>query len=256
MPVLETMADQAAEGCLVKPLFYQWVMDPSVPIDFQFRVQRPVQRVPDGWFHASKHPGASARELYLYLAHPERHVPEAMSFQALMAVMFGTLSHAVIERFLSYMGVAVPLPEGDCPACGRQYLPKGRRQTADYRYCEEHGAVHLPTLSRCHLDSILDFGDGNRTGFDFKSIYPLGLKGLKDMDERAFRDKHPGYWAQMQECMRLTGLRRYIVFFLTMGSPWDTREFHFDFDPVFAAETERKYLDVISCRDRGVEIVA
>lgn len=255
MPVLSTMAEQAAIGCLVKPLFYQWVMDPAVPIDFTFRVQRPAPRQPDGWFHASQHPLATGKELYQWLARPERYQPEQMSYPALMSVMFGSLSHAVVERFLDYMGVAVPLPEGDCPACHRPYLQKGRRQTADYRYCEEHGGAHEPTMSRCHLDSILDFGDGPR-GFDFKSIYQFGLKGVPDMNAAAFREKWPGYWAQMQECMRLTGLRRYIVFFLTLGNPWETREFHFDFDPDFAAATEKKYLDVISCVRRGVEIIA
>lgn len=254
MPVLTTMAEQAAVGCLVKPLFHQWVMDPAVPIDFTFRVQRPAPRQPDGWFHASQHPLATTKELYQWLARPERYKPEVMGYPALMSVMFGSLSHAVIERFLDYMGVAVPLPEGDCPACGRPYLSKGKRQTRDYRYCEEHGGADLETMSRCHLDSVLDFGDGQR-GFDFKSIYQFGLKGVPDMNAAAFREKWPGYWAQMQECMRMTGLRRYIVFFLTLGNPWDTREFHFDFDPEFAGATRQKYLNVISHWQRGVEIV-
>jgi hypothetical protein len=261
VPVLSTMADQAADGCLVKPLFYQWVMDPTIPLDFTFRVQRPMPRKPDGWFHASQHPLATPRELWQWLARPAGGLPEVMDYKSLMSVMFGSLSHAVVERFLAYMGVTVPLPEGDCPACGRPYLR--RRQTADYRYCEEHGASHPGTRARCHLDSILDFRDGvGRRGFDFKTIYPMGFNGskakeaIRDMDAAQFRERWPGYWAQMQECMRLTGLREYIVFFLTLGNPWDTREFHFSFDPEFAAKTEEKYRGVISCWERGVEVIA
>ena len=75
------------------------------------------------------------------------------------------------------------------------------------------------------------------------------------MDLDCFREKWPGYWAQGQECMRLSGLRRYIFLFMTMGFPWETREFHFDFDPGFAMATEQKYLDVISHLERGVPIV-
>ena len=262
MPVLTTMSEQAAEGCLVKPLFYQWVMDPQVNIDLTFRVQRPVRRRPDGWFHASQHPLATPRQLWQWMARPERHEREVMDYTSLMSVMFGSLSHAVIERFLADMGVAVPLPEGDCPACGRPYLPRGRRQTADYRYCEEHGAADQETRSRCHMDSVLDFRDGmGQRGFDFKSIYSMGFRGTKakpairDMDADQFREWKPGYFAQMQECMRLTGLRHYIVFFLTLGNPWDTREFHFDYDPEFAARTREKYLGVLSCIERGLEII-
>jgi hypothetical protein len=238
-------------------------MDPRVDIDFTFRVQRPRHRKPDGWFHASQHPLATPKELWAWLAQPPGAMPEVMDYKSLMSVMFGGLSHAVIERFLDYMGVAVPLPGGDCPACGRPYLQRGRRQTADYRYCEEHGAVHPATLARCHLDSVLDFRDGEGLrGFEFKSIYPMGFKGTKakpairDMDAAQFREWRPGYWAQVQECMRLTGLRKYIVFFLTLGNPWEAREFHLDFDPGFAAETEKKYRGVISCWERGLEVVA
>jgi hypothetical protein len=43
---------------------------------------------------------------------------------------------------------------------------------------------------------------------------------------------------------------------MTLGSPWETREFHLDFDHEFAVETEAKYLRVISHLERGVPIVA
>lgn len=254
MPVFDGVAEYAAQGCLVKPLFHQYFQDPAIKMEFDLRVSRPLPRPPDGWFHASQHPMASERDLYRWLTTPpERYAGEQMDYRSLMSVMFGSLGHAVIEAFLDYAGVAVPLPEGDCPACGRPYKP--RRARWSEKYCDEHGGAHLPTRSRCHLDSVLDFGSGQRWGFDFKTIHQFGLKGVHDMNEEAFKAKWPNYWGQMQECMRLTGLRKYIVFFLTLGNPWDTREFHFDFDPEFAAATEKKYRYVLDCVERGVAIL-
>ena len=249
MPTLDKISAMAAQGCLVKPLFYQWVMAAD-SVSLNLLVERPVQREPDGWFHASSHPMATPRELWLWLA--GRTVPEERGYTFLMAVMFGSLAHAPVEAFLDWMNVSEPLPEGACPACGKPRRPLRARPSR--AYCTEHGFAHPETRARCHLDAILSFG-GERYGFDLKTIYALGLRGVKDMDLEVFRAKWPGYWAQMQECMRLSGLRQYIVLFLTMGSPWELREYHIPFDPAFAAATEKKYRGVIDCWERGAEVL-
>lgn len=261
MPNFRTMAQYAADGCLVKPLFNQFVLDPASTTKLNLLVERPLPRQPDGWFHASQHPLMSERQLYLWMtgALPE----EPMDYKSLMSVMFGTLAHAINEAFLDWMGVSVPLPPGDCPACGRPRRKVRARPSS--RYCTEHGAVDWETRSRCHLDAILKFGAGPLTwdadlsdahGYDFKTIYPMGLSKIPDMDLGAFTEKWPHYYAQMQECMRIKGLSRYIVFFMTLGNPWDTREFHIPFDPAFAAATEEKYRAVLSHVERQVPILA
>lgn len=267
MPKFDTIARYAAEGCLVKPLFHQFIQDPSSTTKLNLLVERPVPRQPDGWFHASQHPLMGERELYLWMTGQSE--PEEMDYKSLMSVMFGTLMHAVNEAFLDWMGVSVPLPPGDCPACGRPR--RALRARPSSRYCTEHGAVHEPTRARCHLDAILEFSGRKLTwdmdlsdawGYDFKTIYPMGFRATKerpairDMDAAQFRERWPHYWAQMQECMRIKGLSRYIVFFLTQGFPWDTREFHIPFDPKFAAETYEKYMAVLSHVERQVPIVA
>jgi len=254
MPTLmRGVADMAAEGCLVKPVMYQFFQDPEVDFEFNLHLKRSGNRAPDGWFHASTHPLATPRDLYLYLTAPEKLPPRRMDYAGWMATTMGTVTHGVIEAALDRMGIAVPLPGGDCPACGKPYRPRRARQSA--RWCMEHGAADERTRARCHLDSILTFGSRGIYGFDYKSIRPYGLKGVRDMDEDAFREKWPGYWAQMQECMRLRRLDRYIVYFMEQGTPWDTREFHLEFDAAFAAKTEAKYLEVLDCVARGVEIL-
>jgi hypothetical protein len=259
MPTLtKGIAEFAAEGCLVKPLFHQFVMDAAVAVPLNLLVERPVHRGPDQWFHASQHPLATDRELWLWLE--GRTQGEEMGYVSLMSVVFGSMAHAWNEAFLDWLGASEPLPPGDCPACGRPR--RALRARPSSRYCTEHGFAHLPTRARCHMDSILRFG-GERYGYDFKTYgNRWGFKATKsrdaiqDMNTAQFREEWPGYWAQMQECMRLSGLRQYIVFFLTMGNPWDTREFHIPFDPGFAMETDKKYRRVIDCWERGVEIVA
>jgi len=256
VPHLTRLAEMSARGTLVKPLLHQFVMDPKADVPLNLLVQRPMPRQPDGRFHASQHPLMDEFELYLWMTGqlPDDDTFDESSFNVRMAVMFGSLAHAVIEAFLAWTGKAVPLPQGTCVNCGRPYRPL-RARPDPVKYCTEFGFVHPATRSGAHLDAILDFGDG-LTGFDFKTIWPLGLKGVRDMDTDEFREKWPKYWAQGQECMRLSGLRRYIFLFMTMGSPWETREFHLDFDHEFAVATEQKYLRVISHLERGIPIVA
>jgi hypothetical protein len=251
VPNLRKLAEIAATGTLVKPLLHQFAMSDDVA-SISIRVDRPVTRQHDGWFHASQHPLLTDYELYQWMTRTSE--PEDMSYTARMSVMFGSCAHGIIEAFLAWARIAEPLPQGECPACERLYRPL-RARPSD-RYCTEHGFASNRTRARCHLDSILGFGDGDRRGFDFKTIHQFGLKGVRDMDLAAFRDKWPGYWAQGQECMRLSGLRNYIFLFMTLGNPWETREFHVPFDPAFAVATEEKYLAVLSHLERGVPIVA
>lgn len=255
MPRITRLAEMSARGTLVKPLLHSFVMDPRADVPLNLLVQRPMPRQPDGRFHASQHPLMEEYELYLWMTgrYEDKDGFDESAYTVRMAVMFGSLAHAVIEAFLAWTGKALPLPAGDCVNCGRPY--RALRARPSLRYCTEFGFTHPETRSSAHLDAILDFGDGG-TGFDFKTIWPLGLKGVRDMDTAQFREKWPKYWAQAQECMRLSGLRNYIVLFMTMGSPWETREFHIPFDPEFAVATEEKYRRVISHLERGVPIVA
>lgn len=260
MPTFTRAAEYAARGTLVKPLLHEFAMSDAAAT-INVIVERPVMRGHDGWFHASQHPLLSDLELYEWMTRVSE--PEEMSYTARMSVMFGSATHAIFEAFLAWAGIAEPLPAGDCPACGRPYRPPHARVNPR-KYCTEFGFRHDATRARCHLDSILGFGDGERWGFDLKTIHQFGFsrrdesgatRRVRDMDAAEFRATWPHYWAQGQECMRLSGLRRYIFMFVTLGNPWDTREFHIEFDPEFAAKTEEKYRAVLSHIERGVPIV-
>jgi hypothetical protein len=134
----------------------------------------------------------------------------------------------------------VPLPPGNCVACG---LPrKGKIR------CKEHGAIDMATHSRGHLDGIVALGQDGIRGLDIKTIKMWGTYGIKDapdMDLDFFRGNWPKYYAQGQDYMRMTGLRKFIVFFMALGNPWEMREYHFDFDPAFALGIETRYKNAL-----------
>lgn len=248
---INAVAKLAADGCLVKPLLLRFFQDTSIEFSYDLRITRSVERVPDGWFHASTHPLMSDRELYLYLQGKQQK--RDFGYVGTMSTMFGTMVHSVVQSAMDQLGVMVPLPPEDCVACG---LPRasGRIRKGRAGYCWEHGGIDPQTRSRGHLDGILNL-EGLR-GFDLKTIRPLSLNKVPDMNLGVFIEKWPEYYAQAQEYMRITGLRKFIVFFIGLGNPWEMREYHFDFDPVFAYNVEQKYKRVLAAFREGTEIIA
>jgi hypothetical protein len=254
MPNLTSgLAEFAARGCLVKPILLTWLQDVSIPLDFNLRVERSGDRAPDQWFHPSGHPMMTDKQLLDYLLYPQYVEREPMTYIGGMGTLYGTMTHELVEAILTKAGVAVPLPDGPCPACGRPRPRRGHQRRQGQ--CGEHSAIDAETRAKGHLDAILDLG-GIR-GFDLKTRWKGGLKGVRDMDTALFAEKWPGYYWQAQEYMRIAGLRRYIVLFLEMGMPWEMREFHIDFDPGIALEIQCKYRSALAqARSRGLELAA
>jgi hypothetical protein len=232
----------AASGCLAKPMLGQFLAS-DASFDMTLRTAKSVQRKPDGWFHASAHPGLSEDELVAYLTasqQPEPPEPEEMGYVGRLSTMFGTIMHEVSRLAFIKLGIAVPVPRAMCLACGL---------SQPYN-CREHGAVHVATRARCHLDGIHNYGgppagdafDSEYIyGYDLKTIKPMIISKAPDMDEEFFFQRWPHYWWQMQECMRLTGLRQYIVLFMAMGNPWEMREYHVTWSAAASRQIEQKY---------------
>jgi hypothetical protein len=251
MPTFETIAKYVAAGCLVKPLLVNFFTSGEA-FKLTIHTAKPQPRAPDGWFHASTHPGLTEGQLITYLTMPKKEDPEDFGYLGRMSVLYGTIMHEVTRQALYQLGLMVPVREGTCPACG---FPQPR-------HCREHGASQPETRSRGHLDGILCFEPriygqlppGHRRdldpehiwGFDLKTIKNVLLAKAPDMDEAFFKERWPEYWWQVQEYMRLTGLRRYIVLFQGIGNPWDLREYHVMADPVAAYQIEAKYRSVLA----------
>lgn len=243
MPTFTTIAKYAAAGCLVKPLLVGFLTSDEA-FRLTINTAKPLDRPPDGWFHASTHPGLSEAQLAAYLITPPPARGDDFGWIPRMSVLFGTIMHEVFRQALVQLGVVVPVREGTCPACG---YPQPR-------HCREHGAIEVATRSRGHLDGILCFDPRQPGHLDPEHIWGFEAKTIKkellykapDMDEAYFRERWPDYWWQVQEYMRLTGLRQYIVLFIGLGNPWDLREYHVSFDPMAALQVEARYTNAIA----------
>lgn len=243
MPTFGSVAKFAAAGCLVKPLLVNFFTSGEA-FKLTIRTAKPLDRAPDGWFHASTHPGLSVHQLVTYLDGLGAEKAEDFGYIGRMSVMFGTIMHEVTRQALVQLGVSVPVPLGRCMACG----------FTQPRECREHGAADPDTRSRGHLDGILYFGGKpwpivlageDVWGFDLKTIKNAILGKAPDMDEAFFKERWPAYWWQVQEYMRLTGLSQFIVLFQGLGNPWDLREYHIAADPQAAHDIEAKYLTAL-----------
>lgn len=216
-------------GTEIIPILYGYLDAGKLPDPFVIKVRGGTgDRKPDGWFHPSTHPLFDERQLYLYLTDPDRWEPEPFSYTIKMSALIGSVVHDVVETALADLGYLI-VPKGTCLACGL-------RQPSQ---CHEHGAIDPKTGTRGHMDGML-----KGEGFEFKTANPFALANIQNNDIAEFRRKWPYYYAQVQEYMRMTGLLSYKVVFWAMGNPWEMREFTVTADPVFQAETERKYLSV------------
>ena len=237
---MRTAATYAADGCLVKPVILTFLQSPQIDFSMHLEASWTRQRAFDGWFHASAHPSLNTEELIAYLQ--QRDKPFKPDYVSTMSTIFGTLLHSVSQAAFEQMGISVPLPDGLCVACG---LPRpGPRKSKPGAVCREHGAVDHAHRARGHLDAIGDFGVQGVYGIDVKSIKPWGEYGLRDapdMDLEYFIKRWPKYYGQGQDYMRMTGLRKFIFFFVMMGNPWDMREYHVPYDEVYAFGIEQRY---------------
>lgn len=212
-------------------------------------INRDVERKPDGWFHPSTHPGWTERQLYVYLTQPEILVGRGWNYEGRMSANLGTMAHELIKESLIHDGSLIR-PDGDeCGSCG---LPrKGRGAT-----CNEHGFSDIVTGARGHIDGMLSpslpgLGDSGYGGMDLKTTNPMSLKRLEDNDVAYLRAKWPYYYDQMQEYMRISGLRFFLVLFLSLGYPWEMKEVRVDYDATRAFEIEQKYLRVREAAAEG-----
>lgn len=224
------------EGTLIKPLVRNYLYDAEFP-EFDLHFAKKGRREPDGWFHPSTHPTMADRELWMYMSQPQQFPVERLDYMSTLNVTFGTVLHEFVEMCLRDMGFR-PDTLNACTTC-----PPGNR-------CTEPGAVDEDTRSRGHMDGILDLSAMStptqaleRPGLEFKSR----SRGLTwgDLDLAAFRKQFPVYYAQVQEYMRISGLRAFVVLFIQWGTPWAMTEVHVPYDHAAATQVRDKYLRVL-----------
>lgn len=232
------------DGLVLTPLLHAYLYDAKFPPTFTVEFRRHLEpRKPDGYFHPSTHPLMSERQLFWYLTEPDRVEVEPFEFKGALSVTMGTAVHDFIEMCMYDLSILVK-PTGTCVCCGREHgFKKGQ--------CREPGANDDRLMSRGHMDGILDIPGWGQAGFEFKTSNQRKLANVTNLDAAKFREKWPEYYGQVQNYMHITGLRRFIVFFLGMGFPWETREFVIEYDAVYCYGLEMKYLRALEAARSG-----
>lgn len=254
-PNFRKLADQAENGLVLAPILNAYLYEAKFPERFDLSFHKAGgQRKPDGYFHPSTHPLMTPRQLYYYMAEPEKLIPEQLSYESRMAVTMGTAVHGFIEMCLIDAGILIK-PTGVCIACDRTH---GNKKTQ----CPEHGAKDSELKSRGHMDGVMSLDAKGALwvpgmgGFEFKSTNPKKMIGIQAHDLewmlQWFKDRCPDYYAQVQEYMRISGLRQFIVLFLSMGYPWTPVEIQVPYDSEFANKTAAKYALALRHVDMGV----
>ena len=196
-------------------------------------------RRPDGFFHPSTHPTKNLTHLYYYLEASQKGnedlwIPEQLSYESRMAVMFGTALHDFLETAFTGLGFLMP-PSGICKACGKQQpFP-----------CTEHGVMDKANLTRGHMDGVIpaQHSPHGLTGLDWKSSNNRALESVKSNDLEAFKKKWPYYYGQAQSYMLSSdlNLRHFVFVFIALGYPWTMREFLVPFDEEYVDKMKEKY---------------
>lgn len=232
------------DGCFVKPRLHAYLYGSEFPDRYsvEFRGEDAVRK-PDGLFHPSTHPLWPARRLFYYLTEPDKIVPEPLGYMGTLSVTVGKAMHSFISVCLQDMGLALT-PE--------RLLAEGWELTDD-----GEAKIHDPVTGAAgSMDEILDVSDwdrfvGDRCHFEYKTT-SKAIDRVDDLDLEWFMEKHPGYYAQAQEYLRVSGLSGTILLMMKMGYPWDLREFHIPYNPQFAEDVAEKYLTVR--RDAGLKV--
>jgi hypothetical protein len=225
-PTFSKAITDAEKGMVLSPILHSYLYNAKYPKNFSVKfTNHSSHRAPDGYFHPSTHPLWNERQLYYYITEPGKMVDEPMEYMGALSTTMGTAIHGFIQMCLKDAKVLV---------------------SSEVPVVDE---VHK---SRGSMDGLLSIPHYGEAGFEFKTSNMMKLSNAQDMDIAGFKKKWPTYYAQVQEYMRLSGLRRFIVLFMGMGYPWTLKEFHIPYDVPAATDVERKYRRVLDMAAQGI----
>lgn len=227
----------ASAGEKMVPIIRSALYDPNFRA-FDVHIEGFSPRPPDGWFHPSTHPMVHERQLFYYLAEPDKQIPEVFDPNSTMAVTQGHFWHEFIQHVLLGVG-----------ALQRNPNPSPGRNAAEWFW------KHERTRSRGHSDGLTQ----EEEIFEWKTMNSSRLRRIVEgpPDSLAvldsFRKIAPEYFAQGQEYMRISGRRRWRAVLMAIEYPFPMREIVMDYDPLFAGSIGLKYERVLQAVEDGRE---
>lgn len=225
----QSLVSDASAGVVLRPILRTYLHDAVFPPEFSVTFKKhKMQRDPDRWFHPSTHPMFTARMLYFYRTEPEKIITEVIESMGTLSITVGHAMHSFIQMCLEDQGVLL----------GSEVYVEDKE-----------------TQTRGHMDGVLNIDVPNSFEpepiFEFKTTNMNRLSTLEDLNVEQFKLKFPGYYAQQQEYMRLSGKRLSVVLMMAMGYPWDMREFHLPYHEGFANGVADKYREVLRAEAEG-----
>jgi hypothetical protein len=230
---------------LIPRLRAYW-FNPRLPL-VQIPVRDFEQRLPDGWFHPSAHPTWPERMLYYYLAFPNKMVEQPSDMGRVLAITQGVFWHYFTQSCLEDMGLL------------RVVNPKGKHAWERVeKYVEDKRL-----LSRGSMDGVVNSDNipvlGADEAFEFKTMSVAQMsfcpKGAPDDIERLrwWKTRHPEYYAQNMEYLRMSGLTNMRVLVLGLQSPFPMIELQVPYSYGEAMKVADKYARVIQAlADRNI----
>lgn len=239
VPAFRRVVKSAIGGEVLIPIIQSYLWNPKFPA-ITIRLPGFSVRPPDYWFHPSTHPLWPERLLYWYMKDPARLITEPFDPNSTMAVTAGSFWHDFHQQNLIAVG-ALRAREEPC-GCGN-------------RQCKEWYFEDPARRSRGHVDGLVI---GNIVGlaedeiFEYKTMHEAKMakiaKGSPTDPEvlESFKRRCPEYYAQGQEYLRISGMRRWRAVIQQISYPFSMREIAMEFDPHFAASIRQKYERVLA----------
>jgi hypothetical protein len=204
-----------AEKEVLIPILHTALNDPKFK-GFDIHVDEWTPRPPDGYFHPSTQATWSARQMALYLKHPELFEQELMPLTGTLAITQGHFWHMFLQHILGEHGVMV---EAEVGFTDEQHKRRG------------------------HMDGLLAV-KGEPEGLEIKTMNSRTL--TKMTGEDALKELKFGYWSQSQEYLDVFDLKRMRYLIICPDYPFPMKEFTVKADKLHQARRRKAYTDAIA----------
>jgi hypothetical protein len=230
-PRFRRLLKGVSKGEVLVPLIRDALEAADFPA-FTIEVSPPTERPPDGWFHPSTHPMMAERVLSYYLK--GQWTREDRMAESTIALIQGTFWHEFIAHVGAHAGV---FERTEVYVEDKATRARGRFDWfVRLSSSQEPEVGELKTMRSRKID-----------------LFPSGAPDDEVVVE-SFMERFPTYYAQAQEYMRLSGLRRWRGVFVGLEYPFSMQEVALAYDPRFAARTRDKYLRVLEASKEGRDL--
>jgi hypothetical protein len=184
-------------------------------------------RAYDGWFHPSTHASWTVKQLYHYLVQGGEMEPERPELLFVLAVTQGKFWHTMVQTLLADVGVLAI----------NRLVPASASITDQV----EVPLVDAEHKRRGHADGRIALRDNEL--FEFKTMSDYKIRKIKTAED--IKNLEPGYYAQTQDYLDISGADQMRYLIMSLASPFPMVELVVPADKPFQAAQRQKYADAL-----------